>query len=236
MTPGPAWADRGPAAVIFDLDGTLIDSAPDIHRVANLVLAGEGLGAITLAEARSFVGNGLPVFVTRMLAARGTAPDAARHGRMVARMLALYAESHDLTRLYPGVRAALDALAAAGHRLGICTNKPEAPARAVLGHFGLDGVFAVVVGGDTLAARKPDPAPLHHAVGRLGGGPALFVGDSEVDAETAAAAGVPFALFAQGYRKAAIDTLPHQALFRDFAELPALAARLLLPARPAAAG
>ena len=119
---------------------------------------------------------------------------------------------------------ALDALRAAGHLLGICTNKPVVPARNVLDHLGMTDRFGVVLGGDSLAVKKPDPAPLHAALEALGDGPALYVGDSEVDAETAAAAGLPFLLFTEGYRKRPAEELPQAGRFRAFADLPGLVA------------
>ncbi len=213
-------------AVVFDLDGTLIDSAPDIHRVAVQVLAEEGLAPLDLPRVRSFIGNGLPVLVGRLLAAQGLAPDPARQSRMTARFEALYLDAHALTRPYPGAPEALAALAEAGHALGLCTNKPEAPARAALAAIGLAGRFAAVTGGDTLAARKPDPAPLRHTLTQLGRPAGVFVGDSEVDAETARAAGCPFLLFTGGYRKSAPGDIPAAARFDRFDDLPGLVARI----------
>ena len=118
--------------------------------------------------------------------------------------------------------AALDALRAEGHVLGICTNKPAAAARAVLRHLGLSDRFAAVIGGDSAPTRKPDPAPLHMAHNACGPGPAIFVGDSEIDAATARAAGMDLLLFTEGYRKSPVADLPHRAAFDDFAALPGL--------------
>ncbi|MCB2116290.1 MAG: phosphoglycolate phosphatase [Rhodobacteraceae bacterium] len=208
------------ARIVFDLDGTLIDSAPDIHAAVALTLGEEGRAPLSPETILSFVGNGLPHLVGLVIGAAGL--DPARHADLTARTLAHYnAVSGQRTVPYPGVAAALAALAAAGHALGICTNKPEAPARHILAFLGL-GPFDVVVGGDSLAARKPDPAPLHAALAALAPGPAIFVGDSEIDAETAERAGVLFLLFTEGYRKAPVADLPHAARFSDFAELPAL--------------
>ncbi len=211
-------------AVIFDLDGTLIDSAPDIQAAANVVLTGEGAEALDLPTVVSFVGNGLPTFLRRAMAARGL-PEAD-HPRLLAAMLHLYETATSLTRVYPGAIEALEALEAAGHPLGICTNKPETPARAVLRDLGLARFFACVVGGDTLPVVKPDAAPFHACLAGLGGGAAVFVGDSEVDAETAVAARVPFLLFTEGYRKSPIEQLPHTGRYSDFAALPGLIAQL----------
>ncbi|WP_114965175.1 phosphoglycolate phosphatase [Alkalilacustris brevis] len=209
-------------AVVFDLDGTLIDSAPDLHAAANAVLKAEGLAPLTLAQARGFVGNGAPVFVQRMMAARGLPEAPELHARLLARFLEHYEAGVQLTRPYPGAIEALRSLQAAGFRLGLCTNKPFGPTQAVLAHLKLSGLFGTVVGGDSLPRRKPDPAPLHHALAALGadgGAAAFFVGDSEVDAECAHAAGVPFALFTEGYRKSPAESLRPALAFDDYTAL-----------------
>ncbi|WP_101067207.1 phosphoglycolate phosphatase [Roseovarius salinarum] len=209
-------------AAVFDLDGTLIDSAPDIHAAVNRMLAEEGLPRLDLATVTGFIGNGLPRLVERVIDRLGVAPD--QHARLTQRTLVLYnAQPSALSRPFPNLAGALDALRAQGWALGVCTNKPLAPARDILRDFGLDGHFAAVVGGDCLAVKKPDPAPLTLAFERLGAARGLFVGDSEIDAETAARAGVPFALFTEGYRKRPVAELPHSFAFSDFAELAALA-------------
>ena len=213
--------------IIFDLDGTLIDSAADIHAAGNATLAAEGLAPITLAQARSFVGNGARVFVERLERAGAGSNQPARTARMHRAFVEKYKTAHALTRLYPGVIPTLGHLQAEGWRMAICTNKPGAPTHTVLAHFGLAGFFEAVIGGDSLSTIKPDPAPLRAAIDALGGGGAVFVGDSEVDAATAQAARVPFALFTQGYRKTEIATIPHQRTFDDFGQLPAIARDLL---------
>ena len=207
--------------LIFDLDGTLIDSAPDIRAAVNRMLAGEGLEPLDLPTVTDFVGNGMPKLVERVMAVKGI--DPARHKALTQVTLDHYnAAPSALTRPYPGVPQALAALEAAGHRLALCTNKPEAPARAILADLGLARHFPVVIGGDTLPMRKPDPAPALECVKAMGGGDAAFIGDSEVDAATAEAAGLPFYLFTEGYRKSPVSALPHQAAFSDFAALPGL--------------
>lgn len=214
------------AAVIFDLDGTLVDSAPDIHAAVNRMLADAGQAALPAQTVNGFIGNGVPALVARVLAACGQEPDPARQAEWQAGFLRHYAaDSTTLTQLYPGVTAALSALARDGHQLALCTNKPELPARKILRAFGLAGLFPVVIGGDSLPQRKPDPAPLLAAACGLDG-PVLFVGDSEVDAQTALAARVPFVLFTEGYRKAPVSALPHAARFARFSDLPALIVRL----------
>ena len=148
--------------------------------------------------------------------------DPARAARMAENLIGRYEDAVTLTKPYQGVEAALQALQTAGHRLAVCTNKPLAPANAVLRHLGLAAYFDVVLGGDSGLPRKPDPAPLFETLRLMGAGPAAYVGDSEVDAATAEAAELPFFLFTEGYRHAPADSLPHRALFSDFTELPGL--------------
>ncbi|TDK43730.1 phosphoglycolate phosphatase [Antarcticimicrobium luteum] len=212
-------------AIIFDLDGTLVDSAPDIQAAANRMLEGEGAEPLDLPTVIGFIGNGLPKLVERAMGARDLPMD--RHTELTARTLAFYnAESTARTLPYPGLVAALDALRAQGFALGICTNKPAAPARDILDQFDLARHFEVVIGGDTLPVKKPDPAPLRAAFDALARG-GLYVGDSEVDAETAERAGVPFLLFTEGYRKQPVEALPHLARFDHFDALPGLVAQAL---------
>jgi phosphoglycolate phosphatase len=208
--------------IVFDLDGTLIDSAPDIQCVAATVLGRHGKPALTLEETRSFIGEGSAVFVSRMLASRDIeeTPEsfALWHGEFVAQ----YEFSIDKAVFYPGVLATLAALKSAGHRLGLCTNKPRQPTRVVLRHMNLDVFFDAVVAGGMCGSRKPDPEMLLHTLEALGGGPALYVGDSEIDAETARRAAVPFALFAGGYRKLPVAAMHRDWDFESFDALPGI--------------
>ena len=212
------------ATIAFDLDGTLIDSAPDLAHAVNMMLTEEGAEPLSLVEVTSFIGNGLPRLVELAMGARGL--DMTRHDDLVARVLLHYTQAISAyTVLYPQAHSALLALKEAGHRLTLCTNKPEAPAREILTHFGLDGLFDRVIGGDTLPTRKPDPAMLLAAL--MPDGPGIYIGDSEVDAEVAQRAGVPFLLYTEGYRKNPVEALPHTARFDDFSTLPELVARAL---------
>ncbi len=215
-------ADLAPRAVIFDLDGTLIDSAAQIHATTNRVLAGIGLGPTDRATVQSFVGNGLPTLVDRLLAHHATALPPQTRADLIATFEADYSATHDLTVLYPGVRKTLEALRAQGTALGICTNKPIKPTRAILDHLALTSLFGAIFGGDSLPKRKPDPAPLLATAEALRHPNAVFVGDSEVDAETARAAGLPFLLFTEGYRKSPVAAIPHSAAFADWSALPDL--------------
>lgn len=216
-------------AVVFDLDGTLIDSAPDIHAAVTGILSEEGQAPLPLATVRSFIGNGVPTLIDRVT--KAAALDPARRADRIANFLARYeAASAVLTRPYPGVPEALTELRGAGLTLGLCTNKPVAATNGILAAFGLQGHFAAVIGGDSLPTTKPDPAGVHLCLSRMGCESAVYVGDSEVDCETAARAGLPFLLFTEGYRRTPTSGLPHAATFSDFHDLPGLVIRLLAAA------
>ncbi len=221
-----------PEAVVFDLDGTLIDSAPDLQVCANRLLAEMDLRPLGLAEVTSFVGEGIPPLIERCLAAAGRPARGAALEDAITRYKAIYAAAPaEFSRPYDGVVACLVELQHHGVRLGVCTNKSEPLAREVMTALDLTRFFPAIVGGDTLPSRKPDPAPLRHAAGLLSTLPdgLVYVGDSEVDAATAEAAAVPFALFTRGYRKAPAESLPAAARFDDFAALPGILRRLARP-------
>lgn len=207
-------------AVVFDLDGTLIDSAPDIHAIANRVLTEVDADPITLEQTRSFIGNGASVFVARMRRARGIGD--GEHDRLHRAFLALYDDAVELTRPYPHVVEVLNLLKSGGARLGVCTNKPIRPAERVLQHLGLIRFFDAVFGGDSLPVQKPDAAPLLATFEALRAATGVYVGDSEVDAETAVRADVPFLLFTEGYYRRDPSEIPHCASFDSFRDLPAL--------------
>ncbi|MEO9826656.1 MAG: HAD-IA family hydrolase [Paracoccaceae bacterium] len=208
------------ARIVFDLDGTLIDSEHDIGGVANKTLEARGLEPITMAQTRAFVGNGASVFIDKMRAVRGI--DQSEHDALLAEFITHYETAVELTEIYPGVVAALTDLRAKGHRLGICTNKPIKPTLAVVRHLNLESYFDTILGGDSLPVRKPDLAHLQKAFDDLGTGARLYVGDSDVDAATATALGVPFLLFTEGYRKVPVAELAHDRAFSNFDELGAL--------------
>ncbi|TVP71924.1 MAG: phosphoglycolate phosphatase [Rhodobacteraceae bacterium] len=207
--------------VIFDLDGTLIDSAPDIWRAANRVLEEAALPLVTFEQSRSFIGRGARVFVERMELAVTGGNAAERTNHLHARFLHFYERAHDGTVIYPHVVATLEQLRAQGLRLGLCTNKPLRPTTAVLSHLGWQGVFETVIGGDSLAVAKPDPAPLLAVLDgmALGRDEIIYIGDSETDAETAERANVQFGLFTEGYRKSAPEQIFHHFRFNDYRDL-----------------
>lgn len=214
------------AAIIFDLDGTLVDSVPDIHAAVTLMLADHQALPMDMSQVRSFIGNGVPALISKVMQARGEDPaDTTRHAQLEASFMRHYnAAPADLSQLFPGVRKALLTLQDAGHAMALCTNKPVIPARAILASFELERLLPVVIGGDSLPVRKPDPAPLHAAARALESHPVIYIGDSEVDAEAAERAAIPLLLFTQGYRKTPISALTHVAAFDHFDELPDLIA------------
>jgi phosphoglycolate phosphatase len=205
--------------VVFDLDGTLADTAPDIAAALNRMLAALGREALPEGTIRSLVGHGARSLVERALAAAGEAPRA-----LVDRGLPLYLDFYAAdvcngTMPYPGVERALDELAGAGASLAVCTNKVEGLSHALLDALGWTQRFAAVVGGDTLPTRKPDPAMLHEAIARAGGGPAAYVGDSMTDADTARAAGVPFVAVSFGFTDWPVGALGADLMIDAFADL-----------------
>ncbi|MFV0334037.1 MAG: HAD-IA family hydrolase [Tropicimonas sp.] len=211
--------------IVFDLDGTLIDSAADIQAVTEVILGGLGKAPLTLEETRAFVGEGAPVLVSRMMAARGIAQTPEAHAEIYAAFVAEYEFAVERAVYYPGVLDALARLRAGGHRLGLCTNKPELPARAVVRHMKMEPLLDAFVAGGMVESRKPEPEMLWRCIGDLGGGATLYVGDSETDAETARRAGVPFALYTEGYRRTAVEEIPHQWHFDHFDHLAGIVAQ-----------
>ncbi|MDO5622172.1 MAG: HAD-IA family hydrolase [Paracoccus sp. (in: a-proteobacteria)] len=218
-----------PGTVVFDLDGTLVDSSADLIAAANACFADRGLAApldpvadamIAFQGGRAMLRAGYARMPADVLLPPG-AEDAD-----FARLLDHYAAGIAVhTRLYPGAEAALQALAADGQRLAVCTNKPEALAKQLLRALGVRDAFASLIGADTLPTRKPDPAPYRAAVAQAGGEVArsCLIGDTETDRRTAANVGVPVALVSFGPEGAGIARLNPDALLDDFAALPALA-------------
>lgn len=185
---------------VFDLDGTLVDTAPDLANSLNACLIGAGLPPTTLTEVRPHAGHGARVMLQHAYDRLGHPLVEAEMERQFAIFLADY-EAHiaDLSAPLPGVVAAMDRLAAAGYRLAVCTNKTERLAVKLLGMLGLADRFAAICGADTFAGRKPDPRHLLGTIERAGGGAAFLVGDTATDTDAALAAGVPCVLVDFGY-------------------------------------
>jgi len=232
MTHGEDDPLRG-AAILFDLDGTLVDTAPDLAGAMNAVLSRIGLPTLAPVSVRPLVGKGARVLLRRGLDAAGKAASGAELDGLVSDFLDHYRRHvADASKPFPGCIEALDALADRGARLGVVTNKPEALSHLLLETLGMAERFACLIGGDTLATKKPDPEPVREARRRLlgGPGPAVLVGDSSNDADAARGAGAAFLLARFGYLDDAPDVLappsdPHTAVFDDYAALaPALTA------------
>lgn len=206
---------------MFDLDGTLVDTSPDLTAALNHSLVGMGRPAVDAATVRHLVGHGARALIERGLALSGGGDEAA-----VAQALPLFLDYYaahvaDGSKPYRGAGAMLEALAGAGVRLAICTNKPVALSRALIAALGWSERFAANLGGDSLAVRKPDPAPLLAAIAAVGGDPgdAVFVGDSIVDVATARAAGVPVVAVSFGFADRPAAALGADRVIHDFVEL-----------------
>jgi phosphoglycolate phosphatase len=185
--------------VLFDLDGTLVDSAPDIAEAVNRMLAELGLPRESEGTVRTWIGDGARVLLQRALRHAGSMQPV---DDVMPRFMVHYGDCLLLrARVYPGVHEALDGLAALGVAMGLCTNKPQRFLPALLEAMGIAHHFQALVGGDTLAERKPSPVPLLHLAARLGEAPGdcLMVGDSAADADAARAAGMPLVLVRYGY-------------------------------------
>ena len=209
-------------AVVFDLDGTLVDSLPAIRTAILDVCGALDLPRPNLAAVKGFVGAGVPVAMDRLL--RWAEADAALHERAVAAMAEAYPRVPvSENRVLPGARDMLAALADRGLALALCTNKPRMPAELVLRGLSL-GPFASVVCGDDGPARKPDAAMVHRACAKLRVpvSEAVYVGDSEIDHGAAAAAGMRFVLLEGGYLNAPLPSPMPWGRIRGLAELPGL--------------
>jgi phosphoglycolate phosphatase len=206
----PISATPWPSALLFDLDGTLVDSVPDIADAINKVLVADGFPALEVADVRKMIGNGIQKLVERAFEASGKTLAGDELTRMTERMMEVYARGLTVaTVLMPGAAGAAAWLHQRGHRLAVVTNKPEAFSREIVEHFGLDKMFTVVVGGDTCATRKPDPEMLFHACRELGVAPddAILVGDSPADVNAALAGGFPSIAVRGGYTNIAVEDL-----------------------------
>ncbi|MDX1730054.1 MAG: phosphoglycolate phosphatase [Aurantimonas coralicida] len=204
-----------PQAVLFDLDGTLVDSAPDIHAALNETLASYGEPPFTLEAVTRMVGRGVPVLIERAWEGLGKSIDPAERDRVVARFLAIYEpRATELTTLTASASKTTRALVEAGTPIGVVTNKPEAATREILGHFGLSELMQVVVGGDAGPPKKPEPGLLLLACERLGLAvdQVAFVGDSENDVAAAKAAGMAVVVLRGGYTSIAADELGADAV------------------------
>lgn len=216
-----------PPDLVFDLDGTLIDSAPDLHAALNRLMETLQRRMLVLSEVIPMIGDGVPMLVRRALDATGGVP--ADFDEILGVYLDIYGSAvADLTTVFPGVPETLAALHKAGHRMAVCTNKPEAATHAVLEAMGLAPYFSAVAGGDSLPMRKPDPGHLLGTLDMLGSVPdrAVMIGDSHNDIQVAINAKVRSIAVSYGYRRHPVEELGADIVVENFADIPDALARL----------
>lgn len=210
--------------VVFDLDGTLVDTAPDLISALNVVLAREGLQAVPASSARTMIGAGARALIERGLEREGLAVSADKLARMTDDFIAYYADNIAVeSRPFDGLEEALDALASRGCRFAVCTNKIEWLSKRLLDELGLSKRFAAICGADTFGVSKPDPAFLRQTIARAGGEPAstVMVGDAGPDVGVAKRAGVPIIGVDYGYTDVPIRNLDPDLVISRLSELPA---------------
>lgn len=209
--------------VVFDLDGTLVDTAPDLVATLNAILARESLPAVHYEVARNYVGGGARVMVERGFAAAGRSISTAELDGFTRAFLDHYA-AHiaDSSAPFPGLVPVLDTLAKNGYRLAVCTNKVERLSVLLLDALGLSKRFSAICGADTFGVAKPDPEILHRTIARAGanGGPVVMVGDSITDIATARAAKIPVVAVDFGYTDTPVTELAPDRVISHFSELP----------------
>jgi phosphoglycolate phosphatase len=214
--------------LIFDLDGTLVDSAPDLLEATNAVLAVLGRALIDPATLRHMVGFGARSLIIQAMTTTGAPPVESDMPRLLEIFLDHYRDHiADHSTVFPGVIETLAGLKAEGVRLGLLTNKPHDMTLSLLPLLKLDGYFEAVYGAGRMAYAKPDPRIFADVVRDVGGGAAVMIGDSVTDLMTGRAAGAPVILVDYGYTPESAASLGADAVTGDFREIPALARRLL---------
>lgn len=216
--------------VVFDLDGTLADTAADLIAVLNGLLAEDGLPGMPIEQAGALIGAGARALISRGFARAGRELAPERLEALFDAFLSRYErEICTHTRLYPGVEATLGRLEAAGFGLAVCTNKPERHSRLLMEALGVAGRFAAICGRDTFPFSKPDPRHLTETIARAGGDPAraVMVGDSLTDIATAKAAGVPVIAVPFGYTDVPVAELEPDLVVPHFDAMAAAILRLV---------
>lgn len=222
--------------VVFDLDGTLVDTAPDLVAALNHSLESLGRPAVEPRLVRGLAGQGARALLEAGLALSGDVPE-----ELVAKAIPVFLDHYAAnicaySAPYPGLEGALDELRAAGFKLAICTNKPEGLANRLVESLGWTGLFGAIIGGDTLPVRKPDPLPLLTAIARAGGTRAIYVGDSDVDIATARAAAMPSIAVGFGFSDICASQLGADCHIDHFDMLSAAVRAIAEPAAASAAG
>jgi phosphoglycolate phosphatase len=220
-----------PPIAVFDLDGTLAETAGDLIGTLNVLLKREGLMELPLSQARGLIGAGAKALIRRGFEAEGRALSPEDHDRLFDDFIGYY-DDHlaDTSHLFDGVVPALDVLQEAGYRLAVCTNKFEGQSVKLLTTLGIADRFAVICGRDTFPQYKPDPRHLTGTIARAGGDPkrAVMVGDSRTDIDTAKAAGIPVVAVTFGYTDVHVSELAPERVIEHFSELPE-AVKALVP-------
>jgi len=210
--------------IVFDLDGTLIDTAPDLVDTLNVVFAREGLPPVPYDTARNLIGGGARAMIARGVEAEGRVLTPDKLEQLFADFIAHYSEHiADRSRPFPGLIDALDALATRGHRFAVCTNKLERLSFLLLDQLKLADRFAAICGQDTFGMQKPDPEVLRRTITAAGGNPqhAIMIGDSLTDIRTARAAGIPVIAVDFGYSEKPVSEFGPDRVISHFAQLPA---------------
>jgi phosphoglycolate phosphatase len=216
--------------IVFDLDGTLIDTAPDLVDTLNVVFAREGLPPVAYETARNLIGGGARAMIARGLEAEGRSATSALLEQLFADFIAYYSDHiADRSRPFSGLVDALDALAADGCRFAVCTNKLERLSVSLLEKLNLARRFVVICGQDTFGIQKPDPEVLRRTIKAAGGSPthAIMIGDSATDIRTARAAGVPVIAVDFGYSEQPVAELKPDRIISRYAQLPAAIAAIV---------
>ena len=224
--------------IVFDLDGTLVDTAPDLIAALNVILRKEGIPDLPLATARNFIGGGARKLIERGLEAEGRNCTVAEIDQMMKDFIAYYAEHiADLSRPFEGLEAALDDLAAQGAAFAVCTNKLEWLSKLLLDRLKLSHRFAAICGADTFGIAKPDPSFLRQTVARAGGHMAttIMVGDAGPDVGVARRASVPVIGVTFGYTETPIEELNPDRVISAMVDLPEAVLELLAERRVSAA-
>lgn len=211
--------------IAFDLDGTLVDTAPDLAQAMNHVLRSEGLDELEVETVRPLIGRGALALIARGFEAAGRTLEDADAERLKADFISYYNDNIAVdSRPFDGVGDAIEELLSDEAILVICTNKPQGLSEKLLESLGLDHHFAAIVGADAVVSRKPDPGHVREAISRGGGSlaRAAFVGDSETDERAARGSGLPFLLYPHGYRSASLVELAADAVFDEYRALPGL--------------
>lgn len=216
--------------VVFDLDGTLVDTAPDLINALNFVLDRVGVPPLPLATARNLIGAGARKLIERGLEVEGRSVTAGELDRMMGEFIDYYAEHiADQSRPFEGLEVALDDLESRGYRLAVCTNKLEWLSKLLIDRLGMTGRFAAICGADTFGVAKPDPAILHQTIARAGGhsSASVMVGDSGTDIGAARRAGIPVVGVSFGYTDVPIADLKPDRLIGHMKDLPDAVENLL---------